>query len=188
MYAHNAHTHTHTHTGDHKTGRNRGGAHQICSTTTIVSSVQRTIQFSMLPLQEPDLSFSTKKDQAELLQKVTVQWHRSVFESTLEIIVLREVGLFSHFSNCWLLNSWGLCTGRVCRSWLPLKQTQRRKAASFNSQRLRSELHTLSYCRISFNYYEILYGGFNTRRYTLVYGFCFFKLFPIGCIGLNLPI
>ncbi len=30
-----------------------------------------------------------------------------------------------------------------------------------------------------------LYGGFNTRRYTLVHGFCFFKLFPIGCIGLN---
>ncbi len=28
------------------------------------------------------------------------------------------------------------------------------------------------------------YGGFNTRRYTLVHGFCF-KLFPIGCIGLN---
>ncbi len=25
----------------------------------------------------------------------------------------------------------------------------------------------------------------HTRRYTLVHGFCFFKLFPIGCIGLN---
>ncbi len=24
---------------------------------------------------------------------------------------------------------------------------------------------------------------FNTGRYTLVHGFCFFKLFPIGCIG-----
>ncbi len=24
----------------------------------------------------------------------------------------------------------------------------------------------------------------NTRRYTLVHSFCFFKLFPIGCIGL----
>ncbi len=30
-----------------------------------------------------------------------------------------------------------------------------------------------------------LYGGFNTRRYTLVHGFCFSKLFPIGCIGLS---
>ncbi len=27
--------------------------------------------------------------------------------------------------------------------------------------------------------------SFNTRRYTLVHGFCFFKLFPIGCIGLT---
>ncbi len=26
--------------------------------------------------------------------------------------------------------------------------------------------------------------GFNTRSYTLVHGFCFFKLFPIVCIGL----
>ncbi len=25
--------------------------------------------------------------------------------------------------------------------------------------------------------YGNLYGGFNTRRYTLVHGFCFFKLF-----------
>ncbi len=30
-----------------------------------------------------------------------------------------------------------------------------------------------------------MYGGFNTRRYTLVHGLCFFKLFPIGCVGLN---
>ncbi len=30
-----------------------------------------------------------------------------------------------------------------------------------------------------------LYGVFNTRRYTSVHSFCFFKLFPIGCIGLN---
>ncbi len=29
------------------------------------------------------------------------------------------------------------------------------------------------------------YGGFTTRCYTLVHGFCFFKLFPIGCIGLK---
>ncbi len=28
--------------------------------------------------------------------------------------------------------------------------------------------------------------GFNTRRYTSVCGFCFFKLFPTGCIGLKL--
>ncbi len=28
--------------------------------------------------------------------------------------------------------------------------------------------------------------GFITRRYTFVHGFCFFKLFPIGCIGLML--
>ncbi len=34
----------------------------------------------------------------------------------------------------------------------------------------------------------IIYGGFNTRRYTLVHGFCFLKLLPIGCIGLNLHI
>ncbi len=27
--------------------------------------------------------------------------------------------------------------------------------------------------------------GFNTRCYTLVHGFCFFKLFPIGCIWVN---
>ncbi len=27
--------------------------------------------------------------------------------------------------------------------------------------------------------------GFNTRRYTLVHGFCFFKLFSIGCVGLT---
>ncbi len=33
--------------------------------------------------------------------------------------------------------------------------------------------------------YGNLYGGFNTRRYTLVHGFCFFKLFSIGCIGLR---
>ncbi len=33
--------------------------------------------------------------------------------------------------------------------------------------------------------HEILYGGFNTRRCTLVHGFCFFKLFPIWCIGLT---
>ncbi len=26
-----------------------------------------------------------------------------------------------------------------------------------------------------------LYGGFNTRRYTIVHGFCFFKLFLMGC-------
>ncbi len=36
----------------------------------------------------------------------------------------------------------------------------------------------------------MLYGGFNTRRCTLVHvhvhGLCFFKLFPIGCIGLSL--
>ncbi len=31
----------------------------------------------------------------------------------------------------------------------------------------------------------ILYGGFNTRRYTSVHDFYFFKLFPVGCIGLN---
>ncbi len=30
--------------------------------------------------------------------------------------------------------------------------------------------------------YGILYGGFNTRRYTLVHGFCLFKLLPIGCM------
>ncbi len=29
-----------------------------------------------------------------------------------------------------------------------------------------------------------LYGGFNARRYTIVHAFCFFKLYPIGCIGL----
>ncbi len=29
----------------------------------------------------------------------------------------------------------------------------------------------------------IYYGGFNTRRYTIVHGFC---LFPIGPKGLNL--
>ncbi len=33
--------------------------------------------------------------------------------------------------------------------------------------------------------YGILYGGFNTRCYTLVHSFCFFKLFSIGCIGLS---
>ncbi len=27
-----------------------------------------------------------------------------------------------------------------------------------------------------------MYGGFYTRRYTLVHGFCFFKLLPVGCI------
>ncbi len=32
--------------------------------------------------------------------------------------------------------------------------------------------------------YKILYGNFTTRRYTLVHDFCFFKLFPIGCLGL----
>ncbi len=26
---------------------------------------------------------------------------------------------------------------------------------------------------------------FNTRHYTLVHGFCFFKLFPVGCTGLK---
>ncbi len=31
-----------------------------------------------------------------------------------------------------------------------------------------------------------LYGGCNTRRYTLVHCFCFFKLFPIGCILLQM--
>ncbi len=38
--------------------------------------------------------------------------------------------------------------------------------------------------------YGILYGGFNTRRYmyTLAHSFCFFKLFPIGCIGLIVPL
>ncbi len=30
-----------------------------------------------------------------------------------------------------------------------------------------------------------MYGGFNTRCYTIVHSFCFFKLFPIGCIGLT---
>ncbi len=29
-----------------------------------------------------------------------------------------------------------------------------------------------------------LYGGFNTRHYSLVHGFCFFKVFPIGCTGI----
>ncbi len=28
-----------------------------------------------------------------------------------------------------------------------------------------------------------LYGGFNTRHYTLVHGFCFLKLFSVGCIA-----
>ncbi len=28
----------------------------------------------------------------------------------------------------------------------------------------------------------------NTRRYTLVHDFCFFKWFPIGCIGLILGV
>ncbi len=36
--------------------------------------------------------------------------------------------------------------------------------------------------------YGILYGWFNTRRYTSVHGFYFFKLFPIGCVGINLDI
>ncbi len=31
-----------------------------------------------------------------------------------------------------------------------------------------------------------LYGGLNTRRYTIAHGFCFFKLFPTVCIGLIL--
>ncbi len=30
--------------------------------------------------------------------------------------------------------------------------------------------------------YGILYGCFNTRCYTLVHCFCFFKLFTMGCI------
>ncbi len=30
-------------------------------------------------------------------------------------------------------------------------------------------------------------GGFNTRRYTLVQGFCFFKLFFVGPTELNFP-
>ncbi len=35
--------------------------------------------------------------------------------------------------------------------------------------------------------YGFLYGGFNTRRCTLVHSF-FFKLFSIGCIGLIVPL
>ncbi len=31
----------------------------------------------------------------------------------------------------------------------------------------------------------IAYGGFNTRHYTLVQGFCFFWLFLMGCKGLT---
>ncbi len=33
--------------------------------------------------------------------------------------------------------------------------------------------------------YGNLYEGFNTRRYTLVQGFCFFWLFLMGCKELN---
>ncbi len=29
-----------------------------------------------------------------------------------------------------------------------------------------------------------VYGGFHTRHYTLVHGFCFLKLLPVWCIGL----
>ncbi len=33
----------------------------------------------------------------------------------------------------------------------------------------------------SMSFHKNLYGGFNVRRYTIVHGFCFFKLFPMGC-------
>ncbi len=46
--------------------------------------------------------------------------------------------------------------------------------------RLASTLYTLP-----MSLWDFIYGGFNTRHYTLVRGFCLFKLFPIGCMELK---
>ncbi len=51
-----------------------------------------------------------------------------------------------------------------------------------------STIHPIVSVRAQRILIRILYGGFNTRYYTLVHGFCFFMLFSIGCIGLHVSI
>ncbi len=44
----------------------------------------------------------------------------------------------------------------------------------------RSVIHEVYSSMMPYGVMTPLYGGFNTRRYTIVHGFCFFKLFPMG--------